>query len=211
MNILPLAYTKLKAFENCPRQGYARYISKTYPFVKTPDMEKGIKMHAMFESRVKNDTPFPAEFSWCDDFMPSRNSDTRVYAAECSLGIESDNSACSFFESSCYFRGKIDLLNIEGDTAFLIDWKTGKPYEDPDELNLHAMLAKAHYPDVKHWRGMYVWLREKRIGDMHTLSPGKTYHKLLDRVSKLKIGDFPRKNPLCPWCDLTSCEYYPES
>ena len=209
MNILPLAYTKLKAFETCPRQGFARYVSREYPFAKTEAMEKGTAVHEAFEDRIKHAVPFDPDMLYCEQFIPHITDSTTVMEAELELGITRDNEPCNFSDPECYFRGKIDLLNVEGDTAFIIDWKTGKPYEDSDELHLHAMLAKAHYPEPKHWRGLYVWLRERRVGNEHILSPGRTYHKLVSRVEKLKIEDKPKRNPLCPWCELMSCELNP--
>ena len=208
--IFPLAYTKLKAFETCPRQGYARYISKEYPFKPTPAMDYGNKVHEAFKDRINNDTPFPSDLVWLEQFLPSHTMDTSVYEAELPLAVDRDCNPCSFYDGECFFRGKLDLFNVEGDTGYVIDWKTGKPYEDPDELNLHAMVAKASYPKVKHWRGFYVWLRNRTIGDIHVLSPAVTYRKLITRVEKLKLEDIPKKNPLCPWCSLTSCEFNPE-
>jgi hypothetical protein len=203
------SYTSLAAFENCPRQGYARYIAKTYPFVETEAMREGKRVHKAFENRIKNDEPFPDDLAYCEQFIPTRTLDTVLIGSEISLGIDMDFAACGFFDSDCFFRGKLDLLNIEGDTAFIIDFKTGKPYERDDELQLHAMLAKTAYPDVKHWRGFYVWLRNRKIGDIHTLSPAVSYRKLLARVEKLQLEDIPKKNPLCPWCELMSCEFNP--
>lgn len=208
MNLLPLAYTKLKAFEMCPRQARARYITKEYPFVETEAMRDGKDYHEMFDRRIKDDLPFSDVYSWCEQFVPTRSGGTDVLESEVSLGIDSENNGCSFYDATCFFRGKIDCLNIEGDTAFIIDWKTGKPYEDPDELNLHAMLVKAVYPHIKHWRGLYVWLRERKVGELHILSPARTYFQLLKRVENLQLEDIPKRNPFCKaHCELTGCEF----
>jgi hypothetical protein len=55
---------------------------------------------------------------------------------------------------------------------------------------------------------MYIWLKEKRVGDVHTLSPGQTFHKLVERVKAVETGDVAKRNKLCNWCDLTSCKHW---
>lgn len=206
--IFPLAYTKLKAFETCPRQAYARYISKTYPFVETTAQKDGKDIHKLFEDRIKHELPFPNDFTWCEQYVPTISGPDSILESELSLGITRENEPCDFWDNNCFFRGKIDCLNIERDVAFIIDWKNGKPYEDPDELNLHSVLVKAYYPAIKHWRGLYVWLRERRVGETHILSPGRTYSRLLERVDNLQVEDKPNKNPFCKaYCELMNCGF----
>lgn len=213
-NLAPWAFTKLKAFEQCPRSGYSKYVLKDMPWVDTEAKEKGREYHEHFERYINSATPFPSGFEWCSEFVPVPDSDTFLRTAEVSLGITAEGDPCGFQDPFCWFRGKLDLLELSlngrdsPDIAFIIDWKTGKPWEDPDELHLHAMLAKARYPMVRHWRGFYVWLRTRATGELHTLQPAKTFDRLKERIKKVEseIGDYPRKNRLCPWCDLKRCE-----
>ena len=45
-----------------------------------------------------------------------------------------------------WVRGVIDIGVIGSDTAYLLDWKTGKHRPDSDQLKLFAALAFAIYP-----------------------------------------------------------------
>jgi hypothetical protein len=215
MKLTPWAYTKLKTFETCMLKGTAQYIDKAVPYAPTPEMEEGNRVHAVMEKAI-NDGILPSgDDRYLRDFLPSRDEDTKVLLGEVSLGITRDFNTCDFWDKSCWFRGKLDVVDIAGDTCILIDWKTGKPYEDPDELHLHAMLAKARYPEVKHWRGMFIWLASKRCGEGHVLSPAVTYRKLIERTDKIlhnfTKGDErkPRQNKLCGWCSVKDCKYNP--
>jgi len=202
----PWAFTKLKEAEKCGRSFAARYVDRSYPFEKTPAMEEGIRVHSAMERHIRDSIDPPSDLLHLRAFVPSVLLDSDFLGAEVELGILGDFSPCSFFDSDCYFRGKLDVIHISDGLAIISDWKTGKPYEDPDELNLHAMLAKAHYPEVKHWRGCYIWVRERRMGTLHTLSPAVTYRKLVERIDKIDCEDrTPRKNNLCPWCPDTTC------
>lgn len=212
----PWAFTKLKAFETCPRSGYSRYVLKDMPWIETEALKEGRDYHEAFERYINQRQPFPNNLEWCSEFVPVTDGDTHFFKAEVELGITEEGEPCGFHDPFCWFRGKLDLLdiNLNGrdspDLAFIIDWKTGKPWEDPDELYLHAMLAKAHFPMVRHWRGVYVWLRNRSMGETHTLSPAKTLDRLRIRIKKVEseIGDYPRKNRLCAWCDLQRCEHW---
>ena len=210
--LAPWAFTKLKAFETCTRQGYSRYITREYPFTETEAMINGRNIHKMMEDRINDGTPFTPEFAWLEQFIPTPT-DGNELAAEVELGITVEGEPCSFYENDCFFRGKLDVLNLEDDHCFIGDWKTGKPYEDPDELNIHAMLVKAHYPNIKHWRGFYVWLRTQKVGNIHVLSPARTLDKVrrrIDAVEELLATDpdRPKLNKLCPWCDLERCQHW---
>jgi hypothetical protein len=183
------------------------------PYVETDAISNGRNMHQYLEDHINDGVPLPKEYDWLYELVPTR-SDTNTLTAEVSLGILHDGSPCEFDDPACWFRGKLDVLVLEEDLALIADWKTSKkPYEDPDELNLHATLAKAHYPEVKHWRGFYVWLTPRKMGTLHTLQPAVTLDRLrkrVDRVLQLVAHnqDMPRKHILCPWCDLARCEHY---
>lgn len=215
-NLAPWAYTKLRAFEQCPRAGRAKYVTRDMPWVDTGAKEIGRDYHERFKRYINESKPFPDSLSWCADFVPTPSKDTHTFKAELELGITEEGEPCGFHDPYCWFRGAIDLLDISfggkshPDIAFIIDWKTGKKWEDPDELHLHAMLAKAAFPEVRHWRGFYVWLRDRAVGDTHTLQPAKTLARLKERIKKVEadFGDIARKNRLCPWCDLKRCEHW---
>lgn len=216
-NLAPWSFTKLRAFEQCPRAGRARYVTKDMPWVDTVAKDKGREYHEAFERYINDNVPLPDSMADCAEFVPMRSTgDTYSFEAEVELGITEEGEPCAFHDPFVWFRCKLDLLDISlngtghPDLAFIIDWKTGKKWEDPDELHLHAMTAKAHYPEVRHWRGMYVWLRDHKVGTMHTLQPAKTLTRLRERIRKIEadFGDIARKNVLCPWCDLNRCEHW---
>jgi len=205
MNLLPWSYSKLTSFERCPRYGRAKYIDKSLPYVESPAAKEGNECHAAIEAHVNNSEPLPAKWTWVQQFIPDYKAGDTL-KAEGWLNVNADGTPAP---RKSWFTTKIDLLQIEdGDIAWIIDWKTGKPWEDPDQLKCYSVAVKAHYPHVRHWRGMYVWLKEKRVGEVHTLSPARTLTKLQERVAKVDTSDTPKPNKLCDWCELQTCEFY---
>ena len=206
MSLLPWSYTKLTTFERCPKLGRARYIDRTLPYVESEAAKEGNRVHNAIEHYVRGVAELPEDLTWVTDFIPSKQSEDDLICAERWFNFSIENQPTY---TKDWFTAKVDLLQIEdGDIAWIIDWKTGKPWEDPDQLNVYSTAIKAHYPDVRHWRGMYIWLKERKVGEVHTLSPGRTFNRLVERVKAIDTSDTAKKNKLCPWCELTICKYY---
>jgi CRISPR/Cas system-associated exonuclease Cas4 (RecB family) len=68
--------------------------------------------------------------------------------------VTRDFQPCSFFAKNVWFRGVADLIIIDGDLAWVIDYKTGKSakYADKGQLELMSLAVFAHYPKVKRVR-----------------------------------------------------------
>jgi hypothetical protein len=173
--------------------------------VESEAAKLGNEVHTVLEEHIKEGTSLPEKWAWLADFVPSWEAGDTVRAED--WFNFSQNNQPTLTRS--WFTAKVDLLHIEQeDVAWILDWKTGKPWEDPDQLNTYSVAIRAHYPHVRHWRGMYVWLKERRIGEVHTLSPGKTFSRLVERVKAVDTSDTARKNKLCDWCDLEMCKYW---
>src|ERR1700685_3469259 len=165
-NMAPFSFTKLKTFETCPRQGFAKYVSRELPYVESEAKNRGNEFHAAMDSRVTHGTPITGEYAWAEDYVPMKQRECDLLFTEIPLHINfaAEPLPEGHDKAERWFTAKIDVLQIEDDdVCWLIDWKTGKPWEDPDQLNLYSVVVKAHYPHVRHWRGFYVWLREQRI------------------------------------------------
>jgi hypothetical protein len=70
---------------------------------------------------------------------------------EYKMGLTKDIQACGFFDENVWFRGVADLVIINGDTARVIDYKTGKSSEfaDVKQLELMALAIFKHFPKVR--------------------------------------------------------------
>jgi hypothetical protein len=210
------SFTSLTAFENCPHQAYRKYVARDLPKEPaSPEMTHGIAVHEAFERRLKAKAPFPPEYATYESFA-------RVFDAaptllvEQMLGIRRDGTACDFFADDVWFRGKLDAATLVrgGAGAFMVDWKTGKKREKPDELEVFALLLKAHYPDLEKVTGHYIWLKDRQIGPQHSLLRPDKWAELQERCGRVEraLGaDFwpPREGPLCGWCPVKDCRFNP--
>jgi hypothetical protein len=217
-------YSILNAYKNCAHQMARRYVIKDQPFVETPEMAWGNKVHSAMELRVGAKQPLPVDMQQWEQFCTPfdfitdiDNTGKRSLAVEQKLGVAWNMRAVDFWDKEVWFRGKIDVNVINGNKAYIADFKTGNSkYEDPFELATNAVLLKAKYSGLTRICGSYIWLKENRVGELHDLSDvTKTWaemKRLMGEIEeKKKSGQWDKtKSGLCGWCSVHDCEHWRE-
>jgi hypothetical protein len=113
-------------------------------------------------------------------------------------------------------RGIVDLMIISGDTAFIVDYKTGSDkYPDVKQLRLMALMTFAHFPEVQSVKaGLMFVLHNNFIAEEYTRDQqDKLWDSFKGDIERLKMSyetDMWQKNPtpLCGWCPVSTCEHY---
>lgn len=212
---LVYSYTNLNCYENvCPHQFFHRYILKSTPFVETKEMQYGTKVHTAMEHRVALKKPLPPEFLQWEPF--AKPFDAMPARCEMKLAITAKGQECSFWQNDLvWLRGKLDVVVVNGSTAYLNDWKTGNPnYEDRFELDIGALMLHAANSHLTTIKGTYTWLRENRLGEVYNLSETRhAWTKVTGIVKRIErdrqTGQFEkRKSGLCGYCSVESCEHH---
>ena len=145
------SYSRMKGFETCPKQYYHINILKEYPFEETAATRYGNEFHKAAEAYIKDGQELPGKFADFEPMLQALRNKPGEKHCELKLGLTEDLQPCSFFAKNVWFRGIVDLLILDGDRAFIVDYKTGKSakYADTDQLELMALTVFAHYPQVK--------------------------------------------------------------
>lgn len=209
------SFSMLKAFRNCSFKGNEQYIRRALPYVESVEQKRGNEIHKAFELRVGGGKPLPQDMQKWEKFAAPL--DGLGAKTEVQLGVTAEGKSCGFFDKNVAGRGKLDVVVIQGDRAYLPDWKHANPlYEDRFELDVNAVLLHSHYPHLKKIVGQYVWLRDSHMGELYDLSDTAStwkeiWHRHTNIMNMRKIDDFP-KNPsgLCGWCKVNWCEHNPE-
>lgn len=147
----PWAYSKLKAFETCPKQFYHMRIAKTYTEPDSEHLLYGNEFHKAAELYVGKDIALPGRFEFTRPVLDSLKNKPGKKHCELKLGLTENLEPCDFFAKDVWWRGVVDLLIIDGPLAWVIDYKTGKSsrYADRGQLELMAMATFKHFPEVK--------------------------------------------------------------
>ena len=158
--VWPWSYSKIKAVEQCPKQFYHDKILKEVPFKETEATLYGTAFHTAAEDYMGKDVPLPGKFSFAQKMLDSLKTKKGEKLCELKLGITEDLEPCGFYDDNVWFRGIADLIILDGDLAWVIDYKTGKSskYADKGQLELMALSVFKHYPQVKTIRAGLVFV-----------------------------------------------------
>lgn len=222
MNLPVASYSLLNKWDICNHQAYRIYIAKDLPKEKeSPEMKWGNEVHKAFETRLKWGSAVRGNPDTGYDWLPSMIQyepfaaalDGRSVKPEQQLGITSKGQPVGFWDGATWLRGKLDAPVVSGATALLLDWKTGKPREEPFELEVQALLLRARHPEIRTIVGRYVWLKENRLGETHDCSDTqRTFnmvHDTMDEIAhSIQMDRFDKKpGPLCGWCPVIDCNH----
>ena len=126
-------------------------------------------------------------------------------------------SPCDFFDKEVWWRGIADLLIIDGERAWCVDYKTGKnaKYADTKQLDLLAGAVFVHFPQVRKVRSSLLYVVSgELIPKVHVAEDRDAYLSVFDAQldgldSAMESGVFNAKSgPLCGWCPVVECEHW---
>jgi len=209
-----LSFLQLNDYITCPKRfGHRHYFHDAYER-KSKQQTSGIGLHDMVKRRLKLSEPLPEEYAHLEPVCQHVVNRGDHYDVELALGSTVDGRPCGFFDDSCRLRTRVDLLLTPASgtaptVACLIDWKEGRPWEDPLELKLQALLLKIHKPQLESVTGFYFWIKELRPGNLYRLDDfEKTWANLYRWMTGIKFriegNDWPPdEGPLCGWCPVT--------
>lgn len=217
----PWSYSQLKRFENCPKQYYHVTVAKDVKEKQTEALTYGNELHKAAELYVKSDTPLPGKFKFMQAALDRLKIVEGDKLAEVKLGVAIDGMTstlqpCGFFDKDVWWRGLADLVIINGNMAYSIDYKTGKnaKYSEDTQLDLVAAGLFLKFPKVEVIKSAYLYVAsnempkkthyvEKQDSYFEAVSP--TLERMVNAYENNQWG--PNPGPLCGYCPVTQCEY----
>jgi RecB family exonuclease len=147
----PWSFSRIKAFQTCPKQFYHVNVLKQFPFEETEAMRYGTEFHKAAEDFINDGTPVPDRFAFARPALDALAAKSGRKLCELKMGLTAELEACEFFANNVWFRGIVDLLIIDGDVATVVDYKTGKSsrYAEKGQLELMALCIFRHFPEIK--------------------------------------------------------------
>lgn len=211
------SYSRLRNFENCPKQFFHLDVAKD---VKREDSEQilwGNAVHKALADRIDKGTALPKGMEsfekWPSKIISGSNGRILV---EQKLAITEALEPCEWFARNAWYRGIGDVIKLVGDVALIIDWKTGKILEDSVQLALMAQTVFSHYPEVQRVRSIFVWLKEdaETVEDFSRDDMVGLWNVLHPRLQHMKNAQEtmtypPKPGGLCrKYCPITFCPHH---
>lgn len=211
------SYSSLSAFETCPRRYKLTRITKVVQEPQSEAMTHGNEVHKALELSVKDNAPLPAKYKQYIPIVEAVKKSEGIKHAEIKFGLTKALAPTGFFAKDVWVRGVLDLAIVRPKSVTILDWKTGKPKEDADQLKLFAGAALALYPNVDTVRTGYAWLAYNKL-DTEQFSRGdgeniwRHFRTRADRVDLAAAENNypPKPSGLCKqWCPVPNklCEF----
>lgn len=213
------SYSSLKTFEQCAKKYYHLKVLKDVKDEGSEATIYGNEAHKAAEDYVSAGTPLPARFSYMQKTLDALLAIPGEKYCELKLGVELSDTGylpCEFFGEEVWWRGIADLLIINGDTGYLVDYKTSKnaKYADTKQLDILAAAVFTRFPQLRKLKSALAFVVSNEfVKKEHTSDLRKSYFATftpeLDRLSVAEDTGVWNANsgPLCKFCPVTTCEH----
>jgi RecB family exonuclease len=215
----PWSFSRIKAFEQCPKQFYHEKVLKQYPFIQTDAMIYGNQFHKACEDYIGKGEPLPERFMYIKDALDKLNQREGVKICEQRLGVTANLEPCTFGARNVWFRGIVDLAILDEDSGigWIIDYKTGKSakYADKGQLELMALAIFAHYPKITSIRaGLLFVVANKLVKETYEVADRanlwekwSSNYATMEKAFEADVWN-PRPSGLCKrHCPVTECAH----
>ena len=214
------SYSSIKTFDQCPKKYFHLKVVKDIKDTPGEAAVYGTDFHEAAELRIKNGTPVPPKFKRYADVVETLAAFPGEKHTELKLGVKrglTGYEPCGFFDKGVWWRGIVDLLIVNGETAHMIDYKTGKnaKYADMKQLDLMAGAIFVHYPNVKKIKSGLAYVVSNEFPKKNHVAEQRdeylsVFDKQLDQLeAAMQNGVWnPKSGPLCGWCPVVKCEHH---
>lgn len=210
------SFSGLKDFVNCARQYHEVKVLQNFTKKVTEQMLYGTEVHKALEDYVAEGKPLALNYKRFAPVLDSLLAIPGDRYPEYKMALTVDKSVTKFDAPDYWVRGIADLIIVDVDNAYIIDYKTGSAkYPDPDQLKLMALMVFAHFPQVNHIKaGLLFVLHDVFVEESYTRDMIPSLWQVFQpKLMRLEVAYktnswMPNPTPLCGWCPVTGCEFY---
>jgi len=213
------SYSSISTFKQCAKKYYHLKVAKDVQDTGSEAMVYGQEVHKAAEEYIKHGIDIPEKFKIIEPVVESLNKIPGDKHCEVKLGLTKDHDPCGFFDKGVWWRGIADLLIVNGDKAYSVDFKTGKSgkYADMKQLDLVAGAIFSHFPKVKKVKSALAFvISGEFLTKEHRADEQEVYLSVFDKELEQLDGAMlsgvwnPKPSGLCGWCPVKSCEHHKE-
>jgi hypothetical protein len=209
------SYSSLDLYKQCPHKYYRLRIKKDIVEPPTEHLSYGLEVHKAAEEYIRDGKEIPEKYAFIKEPLDMLNAIEGEKHCELRLGLTKGLEPCTFFAKDVWWRGIADLIILQGDKAYVVDYKTGKSakYADPKQLELLSLALFKHFPQVKKVKGglLFVVANEFVKADYEQEKEGLYWTRWIEDTNRLEKSielDVwnPKPNFSCSkWCAVKDC------
>lgn len=210
------SFSSLKDYVNCPKQYHEVKILQNFTKKVTEQMLYGTEVHKALEDYVRDGTPLAKNYERFKELADSLIEIPGERHAEMKMALTKTGEACEFDGPDYWVRGIVDLMVINGDTAYVVDYKTGSAkYPDPKQLKLMALMIFAKFTKINYIKAALIFVMHNVVIDEQYRRENldKLWDSFIPDIMRLEASAEnnswpPNPTPLCGWCPVEHCEFY---
>ena len=215
MAVFTWSYSSLKEYQNCPKKYHEIRVLKNYTVKETEQMRYGTEVHKALEDYVRDGVELAKNYQRFKPFVDKLISIPGEKYCEYEMALNYNREPCDFKSEDRWVRGIADLVIVDGDYAFIVDYKTGSnKYPDPKQLRLMALMLFTYFPDVQKIKAGLLFVMKNSFVSEEYLRKDMDkswamFEQPLKRLESSYDNDKWQANPtpLCKWCPVQSCEF----
>lgn len=211
------SYSSISLFMQCPRKYFRLRVAKDVVEPPQQHLLYGTAVHKAAEDYAADGTPIPEKYAFIQPYLDTVLSVAGDKYYEYEMGLTKKFEPCSFRDDNVWFRGIADLLVVNGDTARIIDYKTGKSsmYADTKQLELLSLLVFKHFPKVQTVKAGLLFLVAQDLVPAEFTQDREhiAWQSWLSEITRLEQAYDngvwnPKPNFTCrKFCAVTDCEH----
>lgn len=210
MEVKPIAWShsRISDLKMCPKLFKAK-LDKDVPFEETPEMAEGKRVHKALELRVANGTPLPPQYSKYEKIAASIVNAPGQALTESQMTLTQNLTTTGWFAKDAWVRVQVDVMKINGASAWAGDYKTGKVKLDEHQLDLTAAVMMTQWSEIQTVTASFIWLRDGLLDTRaYTRAQLPTlWNALLVEPARLQEYNLANHWPAkpgyyCSWCPV---------
>ena len=208
------SYSGINLFKQCPQKYYRLKIVKDVVEPPQEHLLYGTAVHLAAEEYVRDGTPIPAKYGFIQEQLDKLVAIEGTKYCEYEMGLTREFEPCGFNDKEAWWRGIADLIIINGDRAYLVDYKTSKSakYADTGQLQLLSLALFKHFPEVKKVKaGLLFMVSKEFVKAEYSVEDTKGWIPWLQATHRLETAMItnvwnPNPNFTCRnYCPVLDC------
>ena len=209
------SYSVLSMFEQCRKKYFHLKVVKDIKDSDSSFSSEGKEVHdAMFKRVIKGE-PLPLPIRHFEKWASAFEKRKGEKHGEMKLCLNNKFEPVAWFAPDAWVRAVVDLLIVDGSTATIVDWKTGKKRIDWTQLMLTAAIVSQLMPEITKFNVVFVWLNSGEVSheSIEKSAIRGIWQDILPRVKEIELAkrttDFPAtESGLCRYCPVHTCPHW---
>lgn len=215
-DFLAWSYSRLKQWNDCPRQLWHNIAPRGHPdrveYVETEATRAGNDVDNALTKRVGSKVPLPAQFAHYEPMAALAAGAPGQVFTQMQLALDQALKPCGYKDwNTAWVRVIYDFAVINGERAFLGDWKNGQIWLDEGQLRLFATVGFHVFPEVQVIDTSYIWLKHGKTSDetYHRRDLAELWMSFMPDVERMQVAHKTNSFPALPKRGKASCKWCP--